>query len=119
MHNLPALAGGSNRCTLRIHPADAAELGVTDTAIVKGPGGELVVPVELTEDIRRGVLSLPHGWGHKGRGQWTLANQEGGASVNDLTSTEPTELDPLSGMSHLNGVRVRAEAVDVPRAAVV
>ena len=24
MHNLPALAGGTNRCTLQIHPDDAA-----------------------------------------------------------------------------------------------
>ena len=67
MHNLPALAGGTNRCTLQIHPDDAAELGLTDDARVKGPGGELVVPVELTDRIRRGVVSLPHGWGHDRR----------------------------------------------------
>ena len=49
MHNLPALAGGTNRCTLQIHPDDAADLGLTDTARVKGPGGELVAPVEVTD----------------------------------------------------------------------
>lgn len=64
MHNLPALAGGTNRCTLQIHPEDADELGLADEARVKGPGGELVVAVELTDRIRRGVVSLPHGWGH-------------------------------------------------------
>ncbi|MDA2889748.1 molybdopterin-dependent oxidoreductase [Mycolicibacterium sp. BiH015] len=105
MHNLPALAGGSNRCTLRIHPADAAELGVTDTAIVKGPGGELVVPVEVTEDIRRGVLSLPHGWGHNrtGTGQ-SLAARQPGVNANQLN--DGSVLDPLSGTAVLNGIPV-------------
>lgn len=105
MHNLPALAGGSNRCTLRIHPADAAELGVTDTAIVKGAGGELVVPVELTEDIRRGVLSLPHGWGHSraGTGQ-SLAASRPGVNANQLN--DGSVLDPLSGTAVLNGIPV-------------
>ncbi len=113
MHNLPALAGGSNRCTLRIHPADAAELGVTDTAIVKGPGGELVVPVELTEDIRRGVLSLPHGWGHDraGTGQ-SVAAGEPGVNVNQLN--DGSALDPLSGTSVLNGIPVVVSAAAGP-----
>ncbi|MCB0946794.1 MAG: molybdopterin-binding oxidoreductase, partial [Mycobacterium sp.] len=64
MHNLEALSGGTNRCTLQIHPDDAARLGVEDVALVTGPGGKLEVPVEITEAIRPGVVSLPHGWGH-------------------------------------------------------
>ncbi|MGE0218688.1 molybdopterin-dependent oxidoreductase [Mycolicibacterium sp.] len=105
MHNLPALAGGTNRCTLRIHPADAAELGVGDTARIKGPGGELVVPVEVTDGIRRGVLSLPHGWGHdrRGTGQ-TLAADQPGVNVNQLN--DGSVLDPLSGTAVLNGIPV-------------
>ncbi|MGP4054533.1 molybdopterin-dependent oxidoreductase [Mycobacterium sp. 4D054] len=105
MHNLPALAGGSNRCTLRMHPDDAAELGVTDTAVVKGPGGELVVPVEITDGIRRGVLSLPHGWGHDrdGTGQ-RLAAEAPGVNANQLN--DGSALDPLSGTAVLNGIPV-------------
>ncbi len=105
MHNLPALAGGTNRCTLRMHPADAADLGVTDTAVVKGAGGELVVPVEVTEDIRRGVLSLPHGWGHDrgGTGQ-ALAAGTPGVNVNQLN--DGSVRDPLSGTAVLNGIPV-------------
>ena len=105
MHNLAALAGGTNRCTLRMHPDDAAELGVSDTAVVKGPGGELVVPVEITEDIRRGVLSLPHGWGHDrgGTGQ-VLAARHPGVNVNQLN--DGSVLDPLSGTAVLNGIPV-------------
>ena len=105
MHNLPALAGGTNLCTLQMHPDDAAELGVTDTAIIKGSGGELVVPVEVTDGIRRGVLSLPHGWGHDrtGTGQVLAASQPG---VNANQLNDGSLLDPLSGTAVLNGLPV-------------
>ncbi|MET0318373.1 MAG: molybdopterin dinucleotide binding domain-containing protein, partial [Rhodococcus fascians] len=105
MHNLPALAGGTNRCTLRIHPDDATELGLEDTAIVKGPGGELVVPVERTDGMRRGVVSLPHGWGHDRRGiKLEVAADQPGVNVNQLN--DGTALDPLSGTAVLNGIPV-------------
>ncbi len=105
MHNVPALAGGTNRCTLRIHPDDAAELGLTDTAVVKGPGGELLAPIELTDGMRRGVVSLPHGWGHDraGTGQ-ELAARHPGVNVNQLNAGN--QLDPLSGTAVLNGIPV-------------
>ena len=105
MHNVPALAGGSNRCTLRIHPDDAAELGLTDTAVVKGPGGELLAPIEVTDGMRRGVVSLPHGWGHDrgGTGQEVAASRPG-VNVNQLNAGN--QLDPLSGTAVLNGIPV-------------
>jgi anaerobic selenocysteine-containing dehydrogenase len=111
MHNLPALAGGTNRCTLQIHPDDADHLGLTDTALVKGPGGELRVPVEITDAIRRGVVSLPHGWGHDRSGtRLGVASAEPGVNVNQLH--DGTLLDPLSGTAVLNGVRVQISAAD-------
>ena len=64
MHNVPALSGGTNRCTLQMHPDDVAELGLADTAKIKGPGGEVLAPIEPMPGMRRGVVSLPHGWGH-------------------------------------------------------
>jgi len=106
MHNLPALNGGSNRCTLQIHPEDAARLGITDTAIVTGPGGELEVPVEITDGIRPGVVSLPHGWGHDVPGtRMSVAARRPGVNVNSLLDS--SLLDPLSGTSVLNGVPVQ------------
>jgi anaerobic selenocysteine-containing dehydrogenase len=105
MHNLPALAGGTNRCTLRIHPDDAAELGLTDTVAVKGPGGELLAPVEVTPGMRRGVVSLPHGWGHDRSGtRQTVAAGQPGVNVNQLN--DGNQLDPLSGTAVLNGIAV-------------
>ncbi|WP_135459013.1 molybdopterin-dependent oxidoreductase [Mycobacterium sp. DL99] len=105
MHNLPALSGGSNRCTLQIHPDDAADLGLTDIAVIKGPGGELLAPIEVNDGMRRGVVSLPHGWGHDrgGTGQ-QLAASRPGANVNQLN--DGAHLDPLSGTAVLNGIPV-------------
>lgn len=109
MHNLPALSGGSNRCTLQIHPDDAADLGLTDVAIIKGPGGELLAPIEVTDVMRRGVVSLPHGWGHNrgGTGQ-QLASSHPGVNVNQLN--DGTHLDRLSGTAVLNGIPVEISA---------
>jgi anaerobic selenocysteine-containing dehydrogenase len=105
MHNLPALAGGTNRCTLLIHPDDAARLGVTGTAVVTGPGGKLEVPVEITEAIRPGVVSLPHGWGHTAPGtRLSVAATQPGVNVNSLLDS--SLLEPLSGTAVLNGVPV-------------
>lgn len=105
MHNMPALSGGSNRCTLQIHPDDAADLGLTDIAVVKGPGGELLAPIEPTDAMRRGVVSLPHGWGHdrSGTGQELAASQPG-VNVNQLN--DGSVLDRLSGTAVLNGIPV-------------
>ncbi|NTY61408.1 molybdopterin oxidoreductase family protein [Mycolicibacterium sphagni] len=105
MHNLPALSGGSNRCTLQIHPDDAARLGLDEMAVVTGPGGKLEVPVEITDAIRPGVVSLPHGWGHTEPGtRMQVAARDPGVNVNSLN--DGTLLDPLSGTAVLNALPV-------------
>jgi anaerobic selenocysteine-containing dehydrogenase len=110
MHNLPALAGGTNRCTLQIHPDDAQRLGLGELAVVKGPGGELTVPVEITDTIRVGVVSIPHGWGHGQAGtRLGVAATQPGVNVNQLN--DGTYLDPLSGTAVLNGLPVEVSAL--------
>ncbi len=107
MHNVPALNRGSNTCTLQVHPDDAARLGVADggRARVKGEGGELVVPVDVTDAVRPGVVSLPHGWGHDRPGtRLAVASARPGANVNQLL--DGSRLDPLSGTAVLNGFPV-------------
>jgi anaerobic selenocysteine-containing dehydrogenase len=111
MHNVPALAGGTNRCTLQIHPDDAQRLGLGEVAVVKGPGGELTVPVEITDSIRPGVVSIPHGWGHGQDGtRLAVAAAAPGVNVNQLN--DGTCLDPLSGTAVLNGLPVEISAVE-------
>lgn len=107
MHNVPALTGGTNRCTLHIHPEDADGLGLVDGQRVgiKGAGGAVTAPVEITDTVRRGVVSLPHGWGHDRPGtRMKHAAQDPGVNVNQLL--DGTLLDPLSGNAVLNGVPV-------------
>jgi anaerobic selenocysteine-containing dehydrogenase len=111
MHNLPALRGGTNRCTLQIHPNDAKRLGLKDFALVTGPGGQVRAPVEITDAIRPGVVCLPHGWGHDqpDTGQRT-ASRDPGVNVNSLY--DGGLLDPLSSTSVLNGMPVEVLAAD-------
>ncbi|WP_019885085.1 molybdopterin oxidoreductase family protein [Streptomyces purpureus] len=107
MHNVPALTGGTNVCTLQVHPDDAARLGLTDgaPARIKADGGELEVTVEITDTLRPGVVSLPHGWGHDRPGtRLSVAARRPGVNVNQLL--DGSRLDPLSGTAVLNGFPV-------------
>ncbi|MEV4974209.1 molybdopterin oxidoreductase family protein [Streptomyces scopuliridis] len=111
MHNLPALNGGSNRCTLQIHPDDAARLGLKDGGAVRitADGGTLEAPVEITDTVRTGVVSLPHGWGHDRPGtRASVASARPGVNVNQLL--DGSRLDPLSGTAVLNGFPVELSA---------
>ncbi|MFF6950079.1 molybdopterin oxidoreductase family protein [Streptomyces iakyrus] len=120
MHNVPALTGGSNRCTLHIHPEDAERLGVEDGAAVrvKGAGGQVTAPAEVTDTIRRGVVSLPHGWGHNRPGtRLSHASTDPGVNVNQLL--DGRLLDPLSGNAVLNGVPVEVAPGTGPEASAV
>ncbi|MFE2052187.1 molybdopterin-dependent oxidoreductase [Streptomyces sp. NPDC059459] len=112
MHNVPVLTGGSNRCTLHLHPDDAARLGVRTGASVrvKGAGGEVTAPAEVTDAVRPGVVSLPHGWGHDRPGtRLTHAATDPGVNVNQLL--DGSALDPLSGNAVLNGVPVEVSPI--------
>ena len=107
MHNSQRLVKGKARCTLMISPRDAARSGLQagDSAEVTTPTGTIVLPVEITDDIMPGVVSVPHGWGHDREGTaQTIATEHAGASINDVISDE--QIDPLAGTSVLNGQTV-------------
>ena len=107
MHNVPALMKGKDRCTLLIHPDDAARCGVADDDVVtvKSAAGEITVPVEITSAIKPGVVSMPHGWGHGKPGtRMSVANNSPGANTNALSP--PTFIDEPSGNGALNGIPV-------------
>ncbi|MFI5584957.1 molybdopterin oxidoreductase family protein [Amycolatopsis sp. NPDC051758] len=107
MHNLKPLVRGGNRCTVQVHPADATRLGLTDGALasVTSRAGKLEVPVEVTDEIRPGVISIPHGWGHDVAGSRTrVASANPG--VNSNLVADETLLDVPSGTSVLNGIPV-------------
>jgi anaerobic selenocysteine-containing dehydrogenase len=106
-HNVAGLAKGQDLCTLQLHPDDAEARGVSDggSARVRSRVGEVTVTVEVTDDLRPGVVSLPHGFGHDLHGvELSVARQQGGANSNILTDRH--EVDPLSGTAVLNGIPV-------------
>ena len=107
MHNIEVLVKGKDRCTLQIHPDDASRLGVVGESKVRVTSrvGSVDAPLEVTDSVRVGVVSLPHGWGHSMAGTNTrVAASRAGVNSNILT--DERELDPLSGNSVLNGIPV-------------
>ena len=116
MHNLPTLAKGPERCLALLHPQDAASAGVADGALARlqgAAGRQVTIRVKYSEDMRPGVISLPHGWGHDLPGtSQRLASERPGANINALL--DEGLRDPLSGTSVLSGgsVWLRALTVD-------
>ena len=108
LHNLNNYARGKNRCTLMINPEDARSRGLQDgdEAKITSAVGELVVPLEYHDGLMPGVVSLPHGFGHRYRGTRQSVAQEilPGVSANDLV--DDSALDIPSGTSVVNGVPV-------------
>ncbi len=96
LHTLPLLTGGSNRCTLQVHPEDAARFGLADgePAVLRSASGKVLVPVEVTDVVAPGVVCLPHGW----------SPDTGGVTSNLLAGTGVVE--PLSGTAVLSGIPV-------------
>ena len=99
MHNVPALMKGKDRCTLLMHPADAERCGVADTGLVRvtSARGTLEVPVEVTDEIKQGVVSLPHGWGHDRPGsRLGVASQHAGVNTNALSPGTSSTRSPTT-----------------------
>ncbi len=110
MHNLHVLTKGKDRCTLHIHPHDAAHLELVDgnMATVASRSGSVEVPIEITDAIMPGVVSIPHGWGHTlSMTKTRIASEHAGVNTNILS--DEVEVDPLSGNAVLNGIPVTVE----------
>ncbi|MFC4257858.1 molybdopterin oxidoreductase family protein [Marinobacter lacisalsi] len=113
MHNSQRLAKGRDRCALFMHPDDASNRGVTDGAGVRVTtrAGAVFTSVRLTTDIMRGVVSLPHGWGHDRDGvALRVASAHAGVNANDVTDN--LAIDQLSGNAAFNGIPVQVSPVD-------
>lgn len=113
MHNLPALMKGPDGCTLLVHPTDAARLGLTDGALARitSAAGSVAAPVQVTDAIMPGVVSLPHGWGHRQPGtRQSVAQHHAGVSANRLVPDDAVE--PLSGNAIQNAVPVQVTVAE-------
>jgi anaerobic selenocysteine-containing dehydrogenase len=110
MHNIEPLVRGRPRCTLWVHPDDAERLGLADgtPASVRSRAGRVEIPVEVTDAIMPGVVSMPHGWGHDAPGI-ALRVASANAGVNSNLLADELAMDPLSGNAVLNGIPVIVE----------
>ncbi len=108
MHNLPVLVKGKPRCTLHVSPEDAARYGLTDggrPGCAPAPAPS-TAPVEVTDEIMPGVVSLPHGWGQQFSGtRMSVAAAHAGTNSNLLA--DELLVDPVSGNAVLNGIPVQ------------
>ncbi len=111
MHNFERLLKGRDRCTVLIHPEDAAQLNIEEgqEVTVVSRVGQIGLPAEISEEMMPGVVSIPHGWGHDREGvKLQVAKGHAGASINDLT--DHLRIDQLSGNAAFCGIPVRIEA---------
>ena len=114
MHNSKRLVRGKTQCTVLMHPTDAAERRLVsgERVRIRSRVGSLVVPVEISDEIMPGVVSIPHGWGHDRLGvQLDVAQQHAGDSINDLTDSEA--IDALCGTAAFNGTFVAVESESI------
>ena len=112
MHNSKRLTKGKERCTLLIHSKDAENLNLQNgqLASVTSNIGTVKLPIEITDTILQGVVSIPHGWGHHRNGtNMTIAQQHAGVSINDLT--DATAIDQLTGNTDFSGTKVKIEGI--------
>ncbi|MGH9906564.1 MAG: molybdopterin dinucleotide binding domain-containing protein, partial [Pyrinomonadaceae bacterium] len=102
---------GKPQCTILMHPTDAAErqLRTGQNVSVRSRVGSVVVPIQISEEMMPGVVSIPHGWGHDRVGiQLEVAQQHAGKSINDVTDN--LRIDSLCGTAAFNGTWVSVEA---------
>lgn len=113
MHNVHLLVKGKDRCTLIVNPLDALRIGIAEgeRARLRTHIGAIEVPVEISDEIMPGVVSLPHGWGHVevDETRQRVANAHPGRNANSII--DESDLDVPSATTILNGVSVELERI--------
>lgn len=113
LHNIPTMVKGRDRCTVLMHPDDAAARSLVhgQRVTVRSRIGSIVVLVEVSDEIRVGTVAIPHGWGHGEKGVgWSTAAAHPGANVNLLH--DPSVIDTFTGTAAVNATMVNVAAVD-------
>jgi len=114
MHNLERMVKGPNTCTAIIHPTDAEELNVADGDILQITSEVTTVRIEaeVSDEIMKGTISIPHGWGHHRDGiKMKVASAHAGVSFNDLADEKVT--DRLSGASVINAIPIAVQKLSI------
>ena len=108
--NIDALTRGPERQSNHIymHSDDADRLGLTegDAVDIKSDTAAIRLPLKLLDELKPGVVAVPHGWGHQNAKGLSVASNISGANVNLLAGDGPDALEYISGMVHLTGIDV-------------
>jgi anaerobic selenocysteine-containing dehydrogenase len=102
---------------MKVHPDDAQRLGLEEggRAWCESSRAAVCVRVTITDEVRPGLVSLPHGFGmFEGDATSTMRN---GPAINFLTDSK--HCDQLSKVPFHKHVRVRVRPVDANDASVV
>ena len=116
-HNHPSYVKGPRHTNyLTMNPQDARARGLCDgdQVVVSSEQGSVQLPLKLSDEIMVGALTLPHGWGHQSAPDLRVASQTTGVNVNILASDGAASLEPISGMSPLNGIVVEVTKAIAP-----
>ena len=101
--------GETNYCFL--HPEDASALGIDDNDNIRVSTriGSIDIPARITDDLMKGVVWIPHGWGGQVENVPEMAVEKKGVNVNLITDDDWTKLEPFGGMVMLDGIQVKLE----------
>ena len=113
LHNSHRLVKGPDRCTLMMHGQDAERLNLQDgdSVSVTSRVGQVALPVEVTDSMMPGVVSLPHGYGHhRPNTELSVAEEFAGVSINDLTDDQI--VDPVTGNAAFSDQQVTVARIE-------
>jgi len=114
LHNSFRMVKGKNRCVALINPKDANDKQINEGSLVQVQSrvGQIEIEAHITDEIMQGVISIPHGWGHKGDAvNLSVAKAHAGVNINILTDEQ--FLDKVSGNTALNGVPVTLSSPNI------
>lgn len=103
MHNCPSLMSGRDRFLILMNPLDAQKKSIADgqKVRVKTSNAQIELEAKLSAEMMPGVISIPHGWGHEGKGtQQKIALENKGENLNALG--DDLAIDPVSGNADLH-----------------
>ena len=112
-HNLPSLARKLKGNHAILNRLDAQKLDIQDGTKIRiiSPTNAICIQVELSDDIRCGVIVVHQFWGHHYDSSQTTAKKTPGVNVNLLHSDKIR--DKFCGMPIFNGTPCRVEKVEI------
>jgi len=113
MHNVKSFMEKSVTNYVSMNREDAGRLNISDgdTVEVKSKTGCIHIPAKIVDTLMPGVVSIPHGWGHRMKSGLKVARKYPGVNVNILAASGPDNLEHCCGMTKLTGIPVDIQKI--------